>query len=229
MSRIKGATLVVAMLVMSAIAVASAAAALPEFEGPFPKHFVGLQLNVGGVGKLETVGGNTVECKHGRVLGFINSAKDLLVSGSGILFTGCEGAGFGQGKCQTGATEGEITTSQLLGLLGYVGNPNVGILFEPDNAPDFATFKCHTLLGDETLLVRGTVICPLSPVNVSTDKFHLVCNQTKGVQNPLSFDGAGTKDILETEGKGPMNFGFEQSGIKTLFDVLTLGLAKINA
>jgi hypothetical protein len=195
------------------------------FEGTFPLHFVALQL---GTSTLETVGGNTVSCTHGKVLGFFNSVKDLLVGGSGITFLGCAGTGFGVGKCQTGATEGEITTSQLLGLLGYISNPNVGVLFEPDNAPDFATFKCNTVLGAETLLIRGTVICPLSPVNTTTDNYHLVCNQTKGVQNPLSFEGAGTKDTFETEGKGPTNFAFEQSGIQALFDVLTLGLAKIN-
>ena len=197
------------------------------FEGTFPLHFVALQL---GTSKLETVGGNTVECKHGRALGFINSAKDALVNG-GMTFLGCQGTGFGQGKCQSGATEGEITTSQLLGLVGYVNTAKteVGFLFEPDNAPDFATFKCKTILEDETLLVKGTFICPLSPVNTTTDNYHLVCNQTKGVQNPLSFDGAGTTDTLMTEGKGPTIFAFEQSGIQTLFDVLTLGLAKINA
>jgi hypothetical protein len=198
------------------------------FEGTFPLHFVATQL---GTGTLETVGGNTVSCTGGQALGFINSAQDLLVGGSGITFTGCAALGFGQGKCQSGATEGEVTTSRLLGLLGYISKATkeVGVLFEPDNASDFATFKCNTLLGAETLLVKGTAICPLSPVNTTTDSYRLVCNQTKGVQTPLSFEGAETKDTLETEGTGPKPFAFEQSGIQTSFDVLTLGLTKINA
>jgi hypothetical protein len=216
------------MLVVSAAAVASASAALPEFEGPFPKHFVASQLKTG---KLETVGGNTVECSGGSALGFIRSEKDLLVSGSGITYTGCAGAGFGQGKCQSTSTEGEITTSQLLGLLGYINKAakEVGILFEPDNAaPDFSTFKCKTILGEETLLVKGTVVCPITPVNTATDSYALNCNQEKGVQKPLGFEGA-TGDTLMTEGKGPKPFAFEQSAIETKFDVLTLGVAKIIA
>lgn len=226
MSRIKGAALVVSMLVVSAVGIASASAALPEFGGPFPTHFVAKQL---GSGKLETIKGRTVECSGGSALGFINSAKDLLVNG--IIYTGCAGQGFGQGKCQSGSTEGEIKTNPLLGLLGYIKlAPNqVGILFEPDNSPDFASFNCKTLIGTETLLVKGTVICPLSPINEVTEKYHLVCNQTAGIQNPLSFEGAGTTDTLMTEGKGPEPFAFEQSAVQALSDILTLSLTEIVA
>jgi hypothetical protein len=212
------------MFVVSAMAIASASAALPEFESPFPKHFVALQL---GTGLLETRAGRTLECTHQSALGFINSEKDILINS--LIYTGCASTAFGGGKCQSGATEGEIKTSPLLGLLGYVSKPNVGLLLEPDNAPDFVTFNCKTILGTESLLIKGTVICPLSPVNTTTDKYHLNCQQTAGVQNPLSFEGLGTKDFLMTEGKGPENFGSEQSGIRALFDVLTLGVAKINA
>jgi hypothetical protein len=215
------------VLTLGAVAATTASAALPEFEGPFPKHFVATQL---GAGFLETVGGNTVECSGGSTaLGFIRSEKDLLVSG-GIAIRGCGGAGFGQGKCQTGATEGEIITLQVLGLLGYINKAakEVGVLFEPDNAPDFTTFKCKTILGEETLLIKGTIVCPLSPVNTETESYKLICSQTKGVQKPLGFEG-GTGDTLMIEGKGPKPFAFEQAGIQTTFDVLTLGQAKINA
>jgi hypothetical protein len=216
------------MFVVSAVAIASASAALPEFESTFPKHFVALQTTNG---FLETKAGRTVECKHGSALGLINSAKDLLVNG--IIYTECKSTAFGGGVClSTGAPEGEIKTNRLLGLLGYIAKPNVGILFEPDNAPDFATFHCKTLLGTESLLVRGTVICPLSPVNTTTDKYTLDCKMKageKGVQEPLSFEGAGTTDTLMTEGKGPENFAFEQSGVSASSEVLTLGTTKINA
>lgn len=205
-----------------AVALALAAPEKPEFDGPFPIHFVAKQL---GAGSLNTVGGRDVKCSGGSTLGFINGPKDVLVNG--IIYTGCESTKFGGLKCQNTATEGEIKTNPLLGILGYVNKPNVGLLFSPDGSPDFATFTCHTFFEDEHLLVRGTVICPLSPVNTQTDKFDLNCKQKNGIQEPLSFDGLNTKDTLETQGAGQEPFAFEQSGVTALSDVLTLTLSLI--
>ncbi len=231
MSHIRGAVLVIGMLIVSAVAVASASATLPEFEGSFPKHFVATQT---GEGELDTVGAvgeaRDVKCTAGSALGFVRSEKDVLVAG-GIKYTGCHSTKFGGLKCQSTATEGEIVTNQLLGLLGYTNKAKaeVGLLFEPDNASDFATFTCHTFFKDEHLLVRGTVICPISKTNENTDKFTLSCNATNGVQTPLSFENLGTRDTLETEGSGQETFAFEQSGVKASSSVLTLGATKINA
>jgi hypothetical protein len=235
MSQTRKAVLVVAMLVVSAVAVASASAALPEFvpgPGGFPNHFTALQL---GTGILETrgeIGGKkrTVECSHGSTLGFIKSEKDLLVNS--IVYTGCKSTAFGAGKCQSGATEGEIITLPLLGLLGYINKatPTVGILFEPDGTIEhFASFNCKTLAGNENLTVKGSVICKLSPVNTTTKDYHLLCEQANGIQNPLKFEGTTAEDTLLTSGSGPENFGFEKSAVKALYDVLTLEVGKINA
>jgi hypothetical protein len=212
-----------AVLALGVAVTALASAALPEFDGPFPTHFVATQL---GAGELNTVGGRDIKCSGGSALGFIDGPKDVLVSG-GIIYKGCESTKFGGKKCQNTATEGEIKTNPLLGLLGYVTKPNVGLLFEPSGAANFATFKCKTILTEESLSVRGTVICPLSAVNTKTEKFVLTCKQTKGVQEPLSFEGAATKDTLETEGSGLENFAFEQSGVSATSDILTLTLSLI--
>ena len=215
----------VAVFTLSVVAVASAA--LPEFEGPFPKHFVALQL---GTGIVETVAGRTIECTHSSALGFINGSKDILVNSA--LITGCKSTTFGAGKCQNGATEGEIKTLAFLSLLGYISQATrlVGLLFESHSGiNNIASFECETLLGSEKLTVKGTVICHFSPANVVTEKYHLLCSQSKGVQKPLSFDGLGTKDMLLLEGQGPESFGFEQLGAVLLYDVLTLAVAKINA
>lgn len=228
MSRIKGAMLVVGMLVVSAIGVATASAALPEFDGPFPIHFVANQL---GTGTLLTAGGREVSCSGGSTLGFITSAKHVSVNS--IIYTGCKSTSFGAGECRSGATKEEIKSLALLGLLGYINkvNKEVGLLFEPSGGINhFASFECETFLGKEKLVVRGTVICHLSPVNTLTKNYHLLCKQTKGVQEPLSFEGLATKDTLETEGvSGPEVFGFEQSGVTALSDILTLTLTLILA
>jgi hypothetical protein len=230
MSRIRGAVLVVCMLVVSSIAAASALAALPEFEGPFPIHFTALQL---GEGELITIGGRDIKCKHGSVLGFVNGPKDVLVGGSsgssGIIYTGCKSTKFGAGECQSGATKGEIVTLPLLGLLGYINKTahEVGLLFETDGGgTHFASFECEAFIK-EKVKVTGSVICKLSPVNTVTKDYHLLCKQTNGIQEPLSFEG-GPKDFLTTQGSGLENFT-EQSGVTALSDVLTLTLTLILA
>lgn len=225
-----------AAFALAAVASSSASAACgdagtkPCFHGPYPNHFVATQL---GTGLLETVGTGktrTVECKGGSALGFIRSEKDVLIS-SGIIYTGCKSTTFGAECNSAGAANGEIKTLPVLGLLGYINKnavpPEVGLLFEPDNGgTHFATFTCTAF---QTLKVSGTVICHLSPVNnTPTEKFHLLCEQTKGVQNPLSFEGAGTTDTLMTKGEGLENFN-EQSGVRALSDVLTLSLTLILA
>lgn len=217
----------VTVFALGAVAVTSASAALPEFDGPFPIHFTALQL---GVGIVETVGKRTIECTHSSALGFINGPKDVLVNSS--IITGCKSTTFGAGKCQNGATKGEIKTLAFLGLLGYItaSTKLVGLLFESyGSINNIASFECETLLGSEKLTVKGTVICHLSPTNVTTKNYHLECKQKNGVQEPLSFDGVGTKDLLLLEGQGPENFAFEQLGVSGLSDILTLTSTKINA
>jgi hypothetical protein len=220
----------VSVLALGAIVASVASAVKPEFKG-FPAHFVAAQV---GTGILETKGGRTVECSAGSALGFIDSAKHLLVNkgGIGIIYTGCKSTSFGAGKCQSGATKGEITTLALLGLLGYthLAPTEVGILFEPAGGINhFASFECETILGAEKLTVRGTVICPISPINMNTTKYHLNCKQSAGLQTPLSFEGLGTVDTLSTKGEGPETFGFEQSGVSALSTITALTAVEISA
>jgi hypothetical protein len=220
---------VVFVLAAAASSSASAcnASSLPCFHGPYPIHFTTLQLKVS---TFLTVGGRAVECSGGSSLGFILSLKDIIING--VIYTGCISTNFGGGKCQSGAVKGEIKTLSLLGLPGYINQATklVGLLFEPGGSINhFASFECETLFGAEHLTVRGTRICDLSPVNTHGKKFHIVCEQKNGVQEPLSFGGLGTKDTLETKGEGPENFGFEQSGVSELYDILTLTLTLLLA
>jgi hypothetical protein len=217
------------MLVVSSIAAASALAALPEFEGPFPIHFTAEQL---GTGKLVTVGKRTIECTSGSALGFIKGPKDALVNS--ITYKECKSTKFGSGKCKTaGAAAGEIKTLPLLGLLGYINQATklVGLLFELDGGggTHFASFECESLLGQENVTVEGTIICDLSPVNTITKKYHLLCEQANGHPTWLSFDGAGTKDHLISTGGPAESFGPEESAVTALSDILTLTLTLILA
>jgi hypothetical protein len=210
----------ISALALGAVMVALASAALPEFVGPFPNHFTVKQL---GIGLVETVGKRTIKCTGSLASGDITGPKDILISS--IISTGCASTSFGAGKCQSGATQGEIKSLGVLGLLGYItiSTKLVGLLFEPDGGINhLASFECETLIGAEKLIVKGTVICDLNLINVRTAKYHLFCNQEKGIQKPLGFEGTGTVDTLLMEGRGPENFLFEQFGVKALSDVLTV-------
>jgi hypothetical protein len=227
----------VTMFALAAVASSSASAAcggnpLPCFHGPYPIHFTALQL---GEGELITIGGRDIKCKHGSALGFVNGPKDVLVGGGaasgGIVYKGCKSTKFGAGECQSGATKGEIVTLPLLGLLGYINKTSreVGLLFETDGGgTHFASFECEAFIK-EKVTVTGSVICKLSPVNTPTPTkdYHLLCKQTNGIQEPLSFEGQG-KMSLTTQGSGLENFT-EQSGVTALSDILTLTLSLLLA
>ena len=121
----------VAMFALSAVAVSVASAALPEFDGPFPKTFAGL----GSADELETVGKSKLGCKDVHVNGKILSAKIDLAK---LTFLGCEAT---QGGSKFSC--GTILTNPLLSLLGYINKATklVGTLLEPQEAL-IASFTC---------------------------------------------------------------------------------------
>jgi len=202
MSRVKGVILVAAMLVMSAIAVASAAAALPEFDGPFPKPFHSL----GGAGLLETTGAKKVNCASNHVNGNITGPKTDLAL---IRFLGCENTEILPVKCNSsGQGTGVIQTSPILSLLGYLNKTTkeVGVLLEPDNTALFASFECGGIVKIE---VKGTVVGKITPVNTKSKTFTLELKQAGGVPNPSGLEGQ--TDLLATKIGGG---GFEDSGIQ---------------
>jgi hypothetical protein len=217
-----------AVLAFSALASATASAELPEFEAPFPNTFTGKQE---GVGKLETKAKRTVECSGGSSEGgSITAAKTVTIKA--IIFTGCKSTTFGAGKCQNTATEGEIKTTELSGEPVYISKAKKEVAqnLKPTSAALFAEFKCKTLLGEETLKVRpsganGGVICGTTPVNTKTTKLKLECKEKGGVQEPTELEngkGEKFKSFLETEGKGPENFAFEQSGNNSTSAITTI-------
>jgi hypothetical protein len=168
------------VLVMSAVAVATASAtivATPQFrfaEGS--KDF----SSTGGEGTLETTSGEKVVCLKETDSGEIEGASpshrvgDLLIS-----YKECSTTVLGVTKpCKSsGANAEEIKTFDLLGRLGWLekAKERVGILFNPEKGisgnPNnlFAEFKCFKTSGEAaevTVKVRGSVIALIEPVNV---------------------------------------------------------------
>jgi hypothetical protein len=191
----------VAALVTGAVLVASAAAALPEFSGPFPKPFV----SKGGTVTSEPVGNpfEKLVCKGSTGAGQIIGPRTGNIS---LRLTGCIGHEETfkiEAPCTTpGSLPGEIVTSALAMTLGYINQANkvVGLaLNEP--APvrtGFTEFECRSEFGVAHFIWGGSVIGKLTPVNKKvrpTSHFTLNFTQAGGRQKPGKLEG-GPKDVL---------------------------------
>jgi hypothetical protein len=198
----------VAVFAMSAIATASASALpLPEFEGPFPNKFTSTSL----VSTLETVGKNKVTCTADTNKGELTGPKTDLVT---VTFTGCETSGI---KCNSaGGAAGEIKTNQLASLLGYINaaTKETGVDLSPAVAgANVAEFECAGI----KIVVRGSVIGVITPLNKKTKAYTVKFVQKAGKQKVTKLEG-GPKDVLETSINGG---AFVESGESTT-DKLTL-------
>jgi hypothetical protein len=219
----------VAMLLFSGIAAASASARQPHTEG-FPVNLTGTS----GAGKLETIKDEkglvrTFSCTGDTTSAEINSETSL--KGVQFIFTGCTATGpFGENApCKSaGAGENEIRAEPLKGELIYLvaNSSRAGMDFKPEAGETFASFTCVGLFGiTEHLTVTGSVVGELTPVNVLSNKFELILKQTKGRQEPEEYldpvPCKGVKDVLETTGSNFESFGPLQSGLEATETVTT--------
>lgn len=170
-----------------------------------------------GAGELLTVGGHKVNCTADSNKGEITGAKTDTVT---VTFTNCTTVVAGiTVKCTSaGQAAGTIVSNPLKSLLVWLKTTpplEAGILLEPVTPPTFATFVCG---GLETLTVRGSVIAPITALNVMSTSFILNYVQTGGKQAVTQYQStctaAKTKPAtFETEGTGAIPFAFEESGI----------------
>jgi hypothetical protein len=184
-----------------ALGASASSAALPEFVGAMPLAFESTLKAT----TLETVAGPKITCTGGVDAGQVTGAKSLTVK---ITFTGCMLNGI---ACRSGSIAGAIETPVLTGTLGYIkaSSKQVGLdLSQPAGAP-FLDFTCGE---DLTLVVKGSVIGTVKPVNknVAPPKhFTLMLSEKKGKQKPTKLEG-GPVDVLETSFAGGP---FEPSGL----------------
>jgi hypothetical protein len=199
--RIVGLALV-AMFAIGAVVATAASAALPE-QTPTTGTFTGTSS----ASTFETKSGEKVACKEGSVSGESTGAK---TSKSTITFKGCEAFGL---KCNSsGAASGTIVLN-VTGLLVYTSETEkkVGLI---NTLTAELTIKCTAF---QTLKVKGSTLCPITPVNTKTKAFSVVCKETKGVQEPTEYFNEKKEKvkapITETKGEGLKSFAFEQSGL----------------
>lgn len=196
---------------IGAVASASASAALPEQVPASGKLTISSGASV-----FETKAGEKVSCTKDSGSGEITGAK---TSTGTVTFEGCTASLLGvKIKCQTGA-EGDIVT-ELKNELVYINKSKKEVGLDSVLAKEL-TIKCGSF---ETLKVKGSTICPISPINTKTKTLTLSCKQKKGVQEPTEYEnakGEKVKDITETKGEGLKTFAFEQSGLEST-ETLTL-------
>jgi len=213
----------VAVFALGAIASATASAAKPELVNSKKEPLAaGTKLtSTSGVGTFETKSGEKVTCEKDTNTGEITGPK---ADTAKITFTGCTAkVSIITAKCKS---KGEATGTIKLSVnskLVYISESakTVGLdLVLPENL----TIECEAFGSKETLTVKGSTICPLSPLDKLSVKLTLSCKQTKGAQEPSAYEegGKAIEDFTETEGKGLKNFAFEKSGL-TSTDELEFG------
>ncbi len=176
-----------------------------------PKAFSG----TGGPGNLDVVGLGEITCTASSLSGTLTSPT----TGAGIKvkFTGCEVDGE---KCKSsGAATGEIVTNALDGEVGYIdaAKTEVGIDSKGESSPYEAEFSC----GIEDLVVKGSVIGLVSPVNTLTTTGEFTFERLGTTQLITKFEG-GLPDTLVTEVCGncnPIGAGEKESALQGKFSV----------
>jgi len=190
-----------ALLAMTAVA--SASAALPEqspAEGTFEVSSK--------AGTFETVGKEKVECTGAKGSGKLTGAK---TDTSKVTFEGCKAKDIISVSCSTkGAKSGDIET-EIDSELVWKSKAKEEVLEKLTLAKE-VEIECTSLVK---IKVKGTTLCPVSPVNKKTKTVTLACTQSGGKQNPEEYEnekGEKVKAITESSKNGGK---FEQSGLQS--------------
>jgi hypothetical protein len=196
MKRARTAGVCIAVFAASATWVASAAAALPEFSGPFPAPFTAKS----GVTILETVSKAEIKCTADKGSGEVTGPKTGSVT---LTLSGCELVTLGLPCNTAGVPPGEIVTTSLLATLGYINE------VKKEAGLDLSTATggplIDALCGPVKTTIVGSVIGKITPVNKLLKPpahFSLKFAQSAGKQKPTKFEG-GPPDVLFTSFGGP--------------------------
>jgi hypothetical protein len=209
-----------AALVVGAVgtATASAKTTMPEIVNKEGKSPTKTEFKAkSGASEFETTNKHVIKCKEDTVSGkLIPPSADE----STITFTGCSTTVVITLKCNSeGAKEGEIVlkvSSELVWLNKSEESEPGEDLALPESG---LTIKCTS---SETLHVKGSTVCPISPFKTLSTTGTITCEQSKGVQKFTKYflGGSEITDDTETEGKGLIEFGYVGSGLKST-DTLT--------
>jgi hypothetical protein len=203
----------------------TAKAGIWEFTpGAAKAKFTGTDTVVKGVAvTLETVGKTQLKCAAGGVSGEYTGGKSSTATAK---FTGCAAPALGL-KCKSSpiAAEGELTTEELEGELGFIVAPKPGVAAKVGldlkaKAPGkvYAKFECGANPAPVHGTVEGSVIASFQPFGTTKTEVHVIFKQKAGKQIPESFEG-GAKDVLTTTLLLGTEKREEQSGLGKVVNV----------
>jgi hypothetical protein len=163
---------------------------------------------------FETAGAKSITCTSASVAGEYTGPKTETAK---LTMSGCRYPATNQ-PCQSSPTaEGTIEASgSLTGELGFITIPSSP--FTPTVGWDLKglsmTFACEKLLEPSatTGTIEGSVIAPLSPVNMMSGSSTLTYAATSGKQLPEMFEGAEA-DTLTMKLRTGLEETVEQSGV----------------
>lgn len=220
----------VAALALSAVA--SASAALPEFQQGGKALEKTVKLT--GKGSGMTFGSKNHDawsCAGSSLTGETSGSSD--VANVVVKLTGCKVGLTRQGYCTSpGAELDEMITTQLSGRLGYTykkTTTQAGLLLEPPTGKLIA--ECADQEKTPTVELRGSVIGGLTPINKETTKFTLEYF-AGGIPAPYEqtlthFEGEEVIHTLETAVLASKTF--YQTGIKSTIEITTAEALEIKA
>jgi hypothetical protein len=187
----------VSVVAIGSLGLASSAQALPtpEFlKGGKPITTTSFTTS-GGSGEFQ-LGSTAITWSGASATGVLESPDKL--SELVLKFTGDK-----IGSCEVnspGAKAGEVVTSKLKGVLGYIKESSpvvVGVLFEPAAGTKFVEIEksgCNPTKYE----VTGSVIGEIEPINKVTDDFKVVFGITRSkVQEIKKFEGEATEHQLK--------------------------------
>jgi hypothetical protein len=212
----------VGLLAVGSVAVATASAALPEFQN---KAFMSSVLTDGEAAQLKAQGGATMNCKTSAVTGEVITAKSKTLKEVTLELHECEAEGV---KCTSaGAAEGTIVSEKLEGEIGYLathselGAKFVALALFPTAGrvgQVIAKYKCV-----ENIEYKGCVVGELSEANATVQFYSLLFEETGGVQKYLKFEPVkGTNEPCEAKIKIGGN-AEEKVGFQTLITPVVRG------
>ena len=195
----------IAVFAMSAVAASAAELEQSPSSGKFKVESKG--------GSFETTKGEVIKCSSVKGEGELTGAK---TSKSKVSFEGCKAKEIIEVSCSTKGAKSGVIETEITSELVWLNKS------KKEAGEDLVlTKELEITCSIVKIKVKGSTICPVSPVNTKTTKIELTCKQSKGKQEFTEYEnekGEKKKDITESSKSGG---AFVESGLEST-ETLTL-------
>ena len=177
-----------AVLALTAVMASSAVAALPEFL-PGSGTFTGTS----GKGELQIKGGGTIKCEKDKPLGTITGPKTASID---VHFEECKALGFAANSVDDKEKAGVILvkgTATLCYLSAALKTVGLTVQISPE------PLEIEVPTAKQKILVKGTVIGEVKPVNKSQTTGEVTFTQKEGVPGLEKCEGTAAAQLLASE------------------------------